>query len=92
MSEQSRADFEQRILEMANDNPDFRKHFTEAPKAAISELLKVDLPPELNVVVHEEDENTLHFVLPAVGDSLSDSELASVSGGWNVYACWSDDT
>lgn len=86
MSEHSRADFEERIIQLASQNPEFREQFLRDPKGALSKVLGAKLPEEFNIVVHEEDANTLHFVLPASGDELSRSELAMASGG----VCWSD--
>lgn len=84
MTEHSRSDFEQRLVEKAAD-PKFREKLKSNPKATIAELLGLTLPEGMNVVVHEEDADTLHFVLPPAGDELSAAELARVSGG----VCWS---
>lgn len=81
MAELSRGQFEQRLAEMASEKPEFRKKLLADPKGAIAEFLKTHLPAELTVVVHEEDENTMHFVLPPAGDELSAAELAGVVGG-----------
>ena len=86
MSELSRAEFEERLLSLAARNPEVREKLLSDPKAEISRLLSMDLPEDVKISVHEEDANTLHFVLPPAGDELSAAELASVSGG----VCWDD--
>lgn len=86
MSEKNRAEFEQRLAEFAEQSPEFREKLKSAPKEALSTLMGMDLPDGMNIVVHEEDENTLHFVLPPVGEELTAVEMTSVSGG----VCWSN--
>lgn len=83
---QSRAVFEQRLAEHAEKNPEFRKKLLQDPKGAVAELLGMDLPGDLKLVVHEEDESTLHFVLPPASGELNVSDLSGISGG----LCWSD--
>ncbi len=86
MSEQSRTEFEQRLADLAAQNPEFREQLLSNPKGCIENFLKAELPADLKVVVHEEDENTLHFVLPQSGDELGATEMARISGS----ACWND--
>ncbi len=88
MTIQSRTEFEQRLIELAANNPGAREQLLTDPKSAIEALLATELPDEVKIAVHEEDVNTLHFVLPPVGDELTAAELASVSGG----ICWENDT
>lgn len=84
MSELSRADFEQRLAKLVAEQPEIRTKLLSDPKAVIGEMLNMDLPAEINVAVHVEDAETLHFVLPPAGDELTAAELAGVSGG----VCW----
>ena len=84
MSELSRTEFEQKLAALAAGSPEAREQLLADPKTAIEALLGIELPGEVNISIHEEDANTLHFVLPPVGDELSVAELASVSGG----VCW----
>lgn len=86
MAEKSRFDVEQKIAECAAENPEFREKLLADPKAAVAELLGKELPEGLNIVIHEESEDTLHFVIPPTGGELSAAEMASVTGG----VCWSD--
>ncbi len=86
MTEQSRTEFEQRLAELAAQSPEYREQLLRNPKECIENLLKTKLPGDLNVVMHEENENTLHFVLPQAGDELGAAEMAQVAGG----GCWSN--
>lgn len=86
MSEHSRSEFEKRLVELAEENPEFRELLKSDPKKAITGFLKMELPEELRVEIHEEDENSLHFVLPPGEGQLTAAEMTSVSGG----VCWSD--
>ena len=88
MSELSRTEFEQKLIELAAGNPAAREQLLSNPKPAIEALLAIELPAEVNIAIHEEDANTLHFVLPPAGDELSAAELAAVSGG----VCWDNDS
>lgn len=84
MAEKSRSEFEERLVELAGRNPELRKQLLTAPKEAIADILRTDFPDGLDIHVHEEDKNTLHFVLPNPGDELNAAELSGVSGG----LCW----
>ncbi len=86
MSELSRADFEQKLLALATSTPDARAKLISDPKSVIEEMLGSELPAEINIVVHEENADTLHFVLPPANDELNAAELAAVAGG----VCWDD--
>lgn len=88
MSELSRSEFEQKLAELAAGNPEAREQLLTDPKPAIEALLAIELPDEVKIAIHEEDANTLHFVLPPAGDELNAAELAAVSGG----VCWDNDT
>lgn len=87
MTTQSRDEFEEKLINMlaaASDPQAARAKLISNPKAAFEDLLGMELPEEVKIAVHEEDANTLHFVLPPVSDELNAAELAAVSGG----ACW----
>ena len=75
------------ILEKAAEDPDFRNSLLSDAKAAISEEFDVTVPDGLNIVVHENDRNTVHLPLPAKPRILGEGELRQVSGGEGV-ACF----
>src|SRR5262249_7437947 len=64
---------------------EFRRKFVADPKGQFEEKLGTQMPASLKMTVHEEDENSLHFVIPMkpkadVGE-LSDEDLEQVAGG-----------
>lgn len=67
MHRAGRIAFEQRLVEIAAFNPHFRSWLLQDPRTAVENVLGVRLPKDLNVVVTEESQNTLHFVLPHKG-------------------------
>lgn len=89
MVEQSRTEFEQRLIDKASADSTFREKLKSDPKGAINELMGMDLPDELSITVHEEDESTLHFVLPPAGDELNSAEMVETVGGicWDHCGC-----
>lgn len=84
MPEMSRSEFEERLMSLASAKPEVREKLLSDPKSEIERLLTMELPDDVKIVVHEEDANTLHFVLPPAGDEMSAAELSGVAGG----VCW----
>ena len=68
-----------RLLDKATVDPDFRATLLSDPKSAITRELGVELPDGVNVIVHENDANTVHLALPAT--ELSEEQLESVAAG-----------
>lgn len=67
-----------------NDNA-FREHLIKDPKSVLSKELGMEFPENFEVVVHEENDKTVHIVLPSNPSSsseLSDDELDTVAGGF----------
>jgi len=85
---QTRKDIEAKIVALAWQDDGFRSKFVADPKRQFEERLGVKLPPSLKMTVHEENENNLHFVIPAKPKAnmseLSDEELEKVAGGTDV--------
>jgi hypothetical protein len=79
-----RRNLETRLIEKAWKDPAFKKEVVSDPKGMFEKYLGKKLPPELKIVVHEEDAHTLHFSIPPapanVGE-LNDDELERVAGG-----------
>ena len=56
----------------------------------MEEQLRTRLPEEVRVVTVEETQDTIYLVLPSIsmaggeGGELSDQELQSVAGGWDM--------
>jgi hypothetical protein len=91
MSEASgRADVERRLIEKSVEDEAFRQRLMEDPKGAVEQELGTRLPEEVRVVTVEETQDTIYLVLPSTSMAgaerveLSDQELESVSGGWDV--------
>lgn len=58
------------------------------PSSALREAFNVDVPDDFNVVVHEDDAQTVHSVLPASAES-TDSQLQQAAGGaWCGEPTW----
>src|SRR5947209_3033794 len=81
----TRKDIEAKIVALAWLDDSFRRKFVADPKGQFEERLDIKLPPSLKMTVHEENENSLHFVVPAKPSAnlseLSDEELEKVAGG-----------
>src|SRR5262249_21677743 len=84
----TRRDLEAKIVALAWKDDTFRKRFLADPKAQFEEKLGTKLPASLNMSAYQEDENSLHFVIPmkpkANLTELSDEELEKVAGGTDV--------
>jgi hypothetical protein len=84
----TRRDIEAKIVALAWQDDDFRRKFVADPKGQFEERLRIKLPPSLTMTVHEEAEDSLHFVIPAKPRSnvaeLSDEDLEKIAGGTDV--------
>jgi hypothetical protein len=67
-------DINQAIAEKAAGDEDFRNWLSKDPKGAVQEAVsklagrEVQLPDDLEVVVHQNSPNQVHVVLPSAGD------------------------
>ena len=71
------------ILEKAAQDADFREGLVTDPKATISREFDVAIPDGLQIVVHENDADTVHLPLPPKPQILAEGQLDQVSGGIN---------
>jgi Nitrile hydratase, alpha chain len=99
MSEGSgRQEMERRLIEKSVEDDAFRQRLIEDPKGAVEQELGTRLPEEVRVVAAEETAETIYLVLPgtpmagAEGGELSDQELESVTGGWDMFGPGGPDT
>ena len=76
---------EQRVIDRAGTDPNFRAQLLENPKEAIGQLLGTQLPGGVAIRVIEEQPGEVVLVLPAParrsGQELSEADLENVSGG-----------
>jgi hypothetical protein len=82
-----RADMEGRIIQRSLDDQSFRQRLLEDPRSAIEQGLGTPLPEGVEVRAVEETAQAIYLVLPirsAEVDELSDEELESVAGGWEI--------
>jgi hypothetical protein len=61
----TRRDLEAKIVALAWKDDEFRSKFLADPKGQFEENLGVKLPASMAITAHAEDENHLHFVIPA---------------------------
>src|SRR5262245_36037096 len=83
----TRRDIEAKIVALAWQDDDFRRKFVADPKGQFEERLGTKLPASLKMTVHQENENSLHFVIPTkpkAAAELSDAELEKVAGGTDI--------
>jgi hypothetical protein len=82
-----RADMEGRLIQKSLEDQSFRQSLLEDPRPAIEQELGTRLPESVKVKVVEETAQNIYLVLPirsAEVDELSDEELESVAGGWDI--------
>ena len=62
------------------EDGDFRYRLVANPKAVVAEEFGIDVPDNINVVVHESDLNTFHVALPPER-ILDEEQLEAISAG-----------
>ena len=78
----TRREIEAKVVALAWQDDEFRHKFVADPKGQFEERLGVKLPPSLKMTVHEENENSLHFVIPTkpkAPPELSDEDLEKIA-------------
>jgi hypothetical protein len=83
----TRRQIEEKIVALAWKDDGFRKRFLADPKREFETHLGTALPATLKISAYAEDDNHLHFVIPAKPGStseLSDADLEKVAGGIDV--------
>jgi len=66
----ARLNIEERLIERASVDPQFRQMLLSSPKTAIAEEIGLILPDDVSVQVHEEQPLRLHLVLPVSSAKL----------------------
>jgi Nitrile hydratase, alpha chain len=88
----NRRALETQLIEKCWKDPEFMKRVVSDPKGMLEQHTGQKLPAGLEIVVHEEDANTLHFTIPPPPtnlNELSDEELDKVAGGTDVTLLFS---
>ena len=83
----SRRHIETALIEKCWKDPEFKKAVVTDPKGMLERHTGQKLPPQVKIVIHEEDANTLHFSIPVPPSNiteLSDKDLERVAGGTDV--------
>lgn len=89
--EMTRKEFESRIIKRATENEKFRSLLLQDAKQAIKDEFSEEIPASIEIYVHDEKDDTYHFVIPwnpfsnLVDEELSDDHLEVISGG--TYDC-----
>lgn len=81
--------FDSRIINRAKKDEAFRKLLLENPKQAIQVEFNEAIPDSIKIFVHEETEDTYHFVISwnpfMFEEGISDQQLEIISGGTFDY-------
>jgi Nitrile hydratase, alpha chain len=83
----TRRDLETALIEKCWKDPEFKKQVITDPKGMLERHTGQKLPPQVRIVIHEEDANTLHFSIPLAPSNLtelSDDDLERVAGGTDL--------
>ena len=82
----TRMNLEQRLIERAMKDREFRRQLVEDPRKMVEQETGITVPEGLTIRVLEEEPGTFYLVLPSVAgpaeeNELSEAELQQVSGG-----------
>lgn len=77
---QSAEEMRAQLTTKAVEDADFRQQLVSDPKGAITQEFGIDVPGNVNIVVHESDMRTLHIALPA-GPDLDEEQLEAIAAG-----------
>ncbi len=85
--ESARREMETALIEKCWKDPEFKKAVVSDPKGMLERHLGRSLPPDMKILIHEEDANTLHLTIPPAPSNLadlSDEDLETVAGGTEI--------
>ncbi len=76
------ADLYAKVVTKAWSDPEYKARLKADPKATLAEA-GVDVKEDIEIVVHENTDTTIHVVLPAspAGETLSEQDLEQIAGG-----------
>lgn len=73
---EKRREFEAVLAGHACNRAEFKDKLFSTPKSCLEDELKVRIPDTIDVVVSQEKENTLHFILPYLDETMTSAELS----------------
>lgn len=76
----TRSEVEAILAERIAADPAFRDALLANPRGVVSEIVGMNLPDNVEVILHEESLTQIHLTIPGTG-ALSDADLAMISGG-----------
>jgi hypothetical protein len=77
-------DLKAQLQQKVTEDAAFRSALLADARGAIRKEFGIDVRDDINIVVHENTSDTVHFVIPdrhSDHGTLSDEELAAVAGG-----------
>lgn len=78
----------EKLIAKTEEDTEFRGRLLADPRSALNEAFDIQVPDDFNVVIHEEDSQTAHLVLPA-STELTDAQLQQAAGGGcNAFQFW----
>jgi hypothetical protein len=83
----TRRDLETALIEKCWKDPEFKKQVISDPKGMLERHIGQRLPAAINIFIHQEDANTLHFSIPPAPANLtelSEDDLERVAGGTDI--------
>ena len=80
MAVPTRSEVEAIIAERIAADPGFREALLANPQAVLSEVIGLDIPDDVQIVLHEESLTQIHLVMPAA-EALTDDDLELITGG-----------
>ena len=74
MRSQAHKDLKSQIQKKVASNAQFREALLKDPKVAIGKEWGIKIRPDINILVHENTSNTVHFVIPEAKQELTEQE------------------
>ena len=74
-------------------NQAFRVAFDRDPKAAIAEYYKQELPADMEIIIHRNEDKRWHVALPSLkrmqATQLADEDMEEIAGGYDSdWSSW----
>lgn len=73
------------IIRQAVEDPDFRERLTKDPAGVWEEVTGVSIPNDVELIVVQNTNRTVHIVLPDSRLTLQELDDAGGSGAWSLH-------